>query len=329
MELVFAVVLGVVMGLSVVGAGAWLIGRRLRAVEVDIDSTDRRIAEAVGILQQSLTTVGTGHQEALASVSRQLGEVSTAAKQLADQTRRLEEIRDALRVPGPRGGMGELLLENVLRDVLPAEAYSTQYEFSDGSRVDSVVRFADRLIPIDAKFPLTAFTEMSTSENDDELARARRRFVQAVRRHIDAVHDYVRPDDGTTEFALLYVPGESVFYEALRRDRGERLDTPLWQYAQERQVTLVSPNSLYVYLQTIAMAMRGKALERSARVVQDRLALLTRQTTRVLEEFGVLGNHLRNARRKYDDVDEGLRKIHEDLQDQPDIASTLDGPVEE
>ncbi len=327
MELAVGVVLGVVTGLIAAGTGAWLIGRRLRAVEADLETTDRRMAEAVGTLQQSMTTVGTGHQEALASVSRQLGEVSATAKQLADQTQCLEEIRDALRVPGPRGGMGELLLENVLRDVLPADAYSTQHEFSDGGRVDAVVRFGDRLIPIDAKFPLTAFNEMSAAETDVDRAQARRRFVQAVRRHIDAVHDYVRPDDGTADFALLYVPGEGVFYEALRRDRGERLDTPLWQYAQERHVTLVSPNSLYVYLQTIAMAMRGQALERSARQVQDRLARLTRQLARVLGEFNVLGTHLRNARGKFDDVDDGLRRIQEELQDHP--TSTTNGPAEE
>ena len=327
MELVLGVILGVIIGLVVAGMGAWLIGRRLRAVEADLETTDRRMSEAVGSLQQSLMTVGTGHQQALASVSRQLGEVSATAKQLADQTQRLDEIRDALRLPGPRGGMGEILLENLLRDVLPADAYSTQHEFSDGGRVDAVVRIADRLIPVDAKFPLTAFSEMSTAETDAELAQARRRFVQAVRRHIDAVHDYVRPDDGTADFALLYVPGESVFYEALRRDRGERLDTPLWQYAQERHVTLVSPNSLYVYLQTIAMALRGQALEGSVRQVQDRLARLTRQLTHVLGEVNVLGRHLRNARGKYDDVDESLRRIHEELQGQ--LPLTSNGPAEE
>lgn len=321
MDLAVGVVAGFFVGIVMAGVFVWLVRSRLRAVEAGVEAADRRVADAVGHLHQALATVGTGQQQALASVSRQLGEVAVTAKQLAVQTQRLDEIRDALRVPGPRGGMGELLLENVLRDVLPDDTYATQHEFSNGSRVDAVVRFGNLLIPIDAKFPLTAFNAMVGAETDAERADARKSFVQSVRRHIDAVHAYVRPDDGTAAFALLYIPGESVFYEALRRDRSERANAPLWQYAHERRVTLVSPNSLYVYLQTIAMALQGQAIERSAQHVQDRLARLTREIARVLEDCSVLGTHLRNARGKYEDVEHGLVRIQEELRDRPSSVS--------
>lgn len=314
MEIVIAVVVGVAVGAVVSAAVFWLVNQRVRSLESTVLGADQRLSQSMTAVQQSLTAVGTGNQQALAEVSRQLGEIATMARQLADQTERLSELRDALRAPGPRGGLGEVLLENLLRDVLPAGAYATQHTFVDGSRPDAVVRFADRLIPIDAKFPMAGFQALVQAPTEDESKVARRRFLRAVRRHVDDVHRYIRPDEGTVDYALMYVPGENVFHEIVRQERGEDPEGAVWRYAQRRRVAPVSPNTLYVYLQTIALALQGMAVERNARAIQDRLARLTQEFGEVLGDFDVLGTHLRHARAKYEDVERLLVRLRERLE---------------
>ncbi|MBM4438355.1 MAG: DNA recombination protein RmuC, partial [Actinobacteria bacterium] len=169
----------------------------MRGLEARLRDSDQRLGHALTAVQQMLVTAGAGSQETLSRLSQQLSEVGVTARQLAEQTQRLGELREALRAPGPRGGLGEVLLENLLRDVLPGGAYDTQFTFRDGTRVDAVVRLGDRLIPIDAKFPLTAFEPLVAAVTDDERRSARRRYLQAIRQHVDAVRRYVRPDEGT------------------------------------------------------------------------------------------------------------------------------------
>ena len=317
MEIVIAVVVGAAVGAVVSVAAIWLINQRLRSLESTVHGADQRLAQSMNAMQQSLVATGTGSQKALADVSRQLGEISTMARQLAEQTARLSELREALRAPGPRGGLGEVLLENLLRDVLPAGNYAVQHSFADGSRPDAVVRFADRLIPIDAKFPTAGFQALVQASTAEDGKAARRRFLRAVRQHVDDVHRYIRPDEGTVDYALMYVPGENMFHEIVRQERGEDPESAVWRYAQRQRVAPVSPNTLYVYLQTIALALRGMAVERNTRAIQDRLAGLTQEFGEVLGDFDVLGTHLRHARVKYEDVERLLLRLRERLEAPP------------
>src|SRR5438552_13620909 len=157
--------------------------------------------------QQVLTQTG--------STQRTLGELGATLATLGEQSARIGELakdvgslNDLFRAPKLRGGFGELMLERVLADNLPANAYQLQYGYRDGSRVDAIVRFAGRIVPIDAKFPIESFTAL-VGAGDDAARRAKRRaFLAQVRRHIDAVAKYVSPADGTIDFALMYVPSE-------------------------------------------------------------------------------------------------------------------------
>lgn len=313
MDATVAILAGVLVGVVAGVLTAVLVGARMRGLEARLRDSDQRLGHALTAVQQMLVTAGAGSQETLSRLSQQLSEVGVTARQLAEQTQRLGELREALRAPGPRGGLGEVLLENLLRDVLPGGAYDTQFTFRDGTRVDAVVRLGDRLIPIDAKFPLTAFEPLVAAVTDDERRSARRRYLQAIRQHVDAVRRYVRPDEGTVPYALMYLPGEHLYYEMLRLERGDDPDAALWRHAQQQRVAPVSPNTLYVYLHTVALGLQGPAVERRARAVHDRLARLTHEFGELLKEFDTLGTHLRNARGKYDDVERTLARWRERL----------------
>src|SRR5438309_7834363 len=166
------------------------------------------LSRALGATEQQVATqAGTTHRT-LNDLSRQLGTLSEQSQRIGELAKDIGSLQDLLRAPKARGGFGELLLERLLHDALPAGAYEIQYTYKDGSRVDAVVRYAGRIVPIDAKFPNESWTAL-VGAGDDAARRAKRRaFLAQVRRHIDAGAKYVSPADGTVEFALMYVLSE-------------------------------------------------------------------------------------------------------------------------
>lgn len=305
-------VAGVVVAVAVIAAGAALLWR-LTQIDRTVNASEQRLRSALESVQFNLAQVTTSNQESLMKVTESLGALGESTAGLLVETEKLGELREAFKVPGPRGGFGELLLENALGDVLSADQYAVQHSFDDGSRVDAVVRIGDRLVPIDSKFPTASFEELVAAANEDDRKRARRTFLRAVRGHVDDVARYIKPDEGTVDYALMYVPAENVFQQIVIRDRADEAGSAPIDYAQSRGVVLTSPNTLYLYLQTIATALRGFAIEQHAREISDQVSRLATDFTVILQDYGVLGTHMSNARSKYEDVDKALDRFRERL----------------
>src|SRR6266545_7301627 len=147
----------------------------------------------LGATEQQLTTQTGATQRALSDLSRQLGTLSEQSQRIGDLAKDIGSLQDLLRAPKARGGFGELLLERLLHDALPASAYEIQYTYKDGSRVDAIVRYAGRIVPIDAKFPNETWNALAKAADETERRVKKRAFLQQVRRHIDAVGRYVSP----------------------------------------------------------------------------------------------------------------------------------------
>ncbi|MBI2983403.1 MAG: DNA recombination protein RmuC, partial [Chloroflexi bacterium] len=180
-------------------------------------ATTTSVGELRGELQRTLTTaeerMGTqsgATQRALTDLARQLGELSARSERIGELAREVGSLHDLLKVPQPRGGFGELMLERLLADNLPAGAFELQHTFRDGLRVDAIVRSGGRIVPIDAKFPLEAFQALLAAKTDDERRSKRSAFLQQVKRHVDAAGRYVRPEESTIDLAFMYVPSEQV-----------------------------------------------------------------------------------------------------------------------
>src|SRR5437773_3651306 len=203
---------------SVVAARAELVGAPAPEQPVRI----ARLREGLELVQRSQSAVG----ERLDNTSRVVGEVQKGLGELREATAKVYEVgrdvaslHDILRAPKLRGGLGEFLLGDLLAQVLPPAHFTLQHAFRSGERVDAVVRLGDGLVPVDAKFPLEDFRRLLEAADDDERARARKAFVAQVRRHIDDIATkYVLPDEGTYDFALMYIPAENVYYETIIRD---------------------------------------------------------------------------------------------------------------
>src|SRR5204862_671166 len=204
---VLLILLVVVAGVAALSA--WLprvLDRLLTARNSEMDGrlqtmneiVDRRLAELDTKVDRRLEHA----TKQTNAIYQKLGAVGEATQLLAEQAKGLGELQQILRPPKARGGFGELLLAQLLGDRLPPTAYSLQYGFSGGERVDAVIR-VDRLVPIDSKFPLDNFERMVAADNDIERQQHEKLFARDVKGHVDAISSkYIRPDEGTYDFAF-------------------------------------------------------------------------------------------------------------------------------
>jgi DNA recombination protein RmuC len=228
---------------------------------------------------------------------------------MLERAKDLARLEQALRPPKARGGFGEILLGNLLRDRLPPDAYALQHGFAGGERVDAVIR-ADRLVPVDAKFPLDNYERLASAESDDERTLHEKAFARDLKQHIDAIATkYVRPAEGTYDFALMYLPSEAVYYELVCGKTGSLLT-----YAHERRVFPVSPTTFTAYLQVIVLGLKGLQIEQHAQEVMAYCAQLQRDFGRFKEDFELVGTHVGRAQSKYAEAEKRLDRFEGKLE---------------
>ena len=278
------------------------VDRRLQGVT---ETMDRRLAELDTKVDRRLENAS----QTTNKIHERLGKVDEATTQMLERAKDLARLEHALRPPKARGGFGELLLENLLRDRLPPSAYDMQHTFDSGERVDAVVR-VERVIPVDSKFPLDNYTRLVEAETDDERQLAERQFARDVKQHIDAIAGkYIRPDEGTYDFAFMYIPVEAVYYELACGKTGALLS-----YAHERRVFPVSPTTFTAYLQVIALGLRGLQIEQHAHEVMAYVAELQRDFERFGDDFDKIGTHLGHAQSKYHEAGKRLDRFETKLE---------------
>ena len=266
---------------------------------------DRRLEGMTATLDRRLETAS----QAASQIHGQLGELRQANAEMLASAGELKKIGDVLRPPKARGGFGELLLGNLLRDRLPRDAYELQYGFAGGERVDAVIR-VERLVPIDAKFPLDNFERLVAAETDEERALYEKAFARDLKNHVDAIAEkYIRPDEGTYDFALMYLPAESVYYELVCGSTGALL-----QYAHGKRVFPVSPTTFTSQLQVIALGLKGMQIEQNAHEVMAYLGQLQQDFARFRDDFELVGKHLGHAQSKHSEAERRLDRLDAKLE---------------
>lgn len=246
------------------------------------------------------------------SVHKQLGQLDESSRHIFNLGKDISRLQSALSAPKFRGQMGELFLQDLLSQILPPDHYATQHPFKGGEKVDAVVKLQAGMVPVDAKFPLENFRRLMESEGE-ENARGRKEFIRDVKKHIDAIASkYIRTDEGTFDFALMYIPAENIYYEVIIRDE-DQTGMQLFQYALNKRVIPVSPNSFYAYLQTILLGLRGLRIEQSAREMIDHLTRLGKEFDRFTDAFRLVGKHLDNSSKQYGEAEKRLGKIEDKM----------------
>lgn len=278
-----------------------------------LSQVNLRLKESSELIQKTNQGLGErmdGVTRVFGDVKGSLGKLDEASQRIFEVGRDISGLKQILQAPKVRGGLGELFLENLLSQMLPTEHYVLQHQFKSGIKVDAAIRLGGSLIPVDAKFPLPAFQKILDAHDDAERRAARSLFTKDVRKRIDEVSKYILPDEGTFDFALMYIPAENVYYEVITREGEESIA----DYALARKVIPVSPNTMYAYLQAIVLGLRGMKIEENAKEIRDSLGRLKGDLGRFKEHFDTLGKHLNNSKGKYDEASSVLAKFEAKLE---------------
>ena len=277
----------------------------------------RQLQDGMQLLQSGQSTMGERLDNAakiVGAVQGSLGTLREATQRVVDIGRDIQGLEQVLKSPKVRGGLGETLLEQVLAQMLPREHWTMQHGFKSGEKVDAVIRINERLVPVDAKFPLENFRRLVAEPEEERRRPLRKAFTRDVKLRVDEIaKKYILPDEATYDFALMYVPAENVYYEIIIKD-DESEDESIAAYALSRRVVPVSPNSMYAYLQVIILGLRGLRIEANAREIQSDLARLGVDLDKVRDHLGKLGTHLGNAQKQFDETQRHLVRFEDKLE---------------
>jgi len=277
----------------------------------------QQIGQLTQNINQQLQNMSTQFQKTtgnigstLGDVKKDLGKMEEVTREVLDKAKSISTLENLLRAPKFRGGFGELFLGDLLAQILPPAHYELQYKFKSGEKVDAVVKIGNNLVPIDSKFPLENFKRYLAEENSKEKEVLRKKFASDVKRHIDEIAEkYILPDEGTYDFALMYIPAENIYYETILKEENLGEERSVFSYAIQKRVIPVSPNSFFAYLQVIVLGLKGLQIEKSAQYIFQSLARLQGDLSRFKNDFQILGTHLVNAKSKFDDAERRLDKF--------------------
>lgn len=307
-----------VAAIVIAGLGllAWYLNRQLQDLKKPrtdetmtewIKTVSHDIAETRKTLQDSLLSSSRHLSDSLSKQTKDIhdrlsraaeviGELKREAGQFSEVGRSMKELHEFLKSPKLRGNIGEQVLSDLITQMIPKNSFHFQYQFQSGDRVDAAIKTDAGILPIDSKFPMENFQRMVGAEQKADRDRAGKDFANDVRRHIRTIATkYIAPDEGTTDFAMMYVPSESVFYEIATNPE-------LMDYARSQRIYPVSPNTMYATLSIIMRAFQGREFAAKSRQVLHLLHAVEKDYGALQESMGVLGSHLGNAYNKFNDV---------------------------
>ena len=290
----------------------------VRALDQRLDvitaEMNRTFAQALQHATQSLTgTIGSVRDETRAAIQQQslqvtqtLGDLKATNNRILEQSRSLDEFQRMLQSPKLRGDFGEFTLEQMLRDLLPSQHYECQAPIGRG-RVDALIRTPYGSLCIDCKFPLDNFRRALQETETPARDAAMKQFCGDVKGRIKEIADrYVLPPE-TLDVAFMFVPAENVYYEVIGRPE-------LLTYSRQYNVVPVSPNTMYAYIQAIAVGFRGMKIQEEAKRVHEMLAGLTTRFGKFQDHFNMVGKHLDNAKGQYERAMRDVERIDATLQ---------------
>jgi len=268
----------------------------LKSTNTRIDEQNKNIVSTLQSSTQSLNERLDNAARFIAAVQKNIGEVTELGRGMKDLT-------EFLKSPKLRGNVGEHILKQLLSQMLPKQSFHLQYSFKSGSVVDAAIKTNNGIIPIDAKFPMENFRKLASGKDEKERISAEKRFVSDVKKHIDDISKkYILTDEGTIDYALMYLPSEAVYYEIVN-------NTTLFEYSGTKRVLPVSPMTFYAYMRTILASFEGAKIESEAKKILATIKALQKDYGKVEESLSVLTRHLTNAYHQMTNVASGFAAL--------------------
>ena len=325
MEITSLLVILIVLVLGFV-ALFWFLNKKLSPANKEDD-------KAMLLLQNQMNemnrTLDSHFKESSRILQKQFGSSATIIKDVTERLTRLDEtnkqvvgfadqlkgLQDILKNPKQRGVLGEYYLETLLKNIFPPGVYKMQYGFKDGSIVDAVIFYQEKVIPVDSKFSLENYNRILEAQTDDERAKLEKAFSNDLKLRIDETSKYIKPEENTTDFAFMFIPAEAIYYDLLVNQVGSVKSNTrhLINYAHEKKVTIVSPTSFAAYLQTVLQGMRTEQIEESTKEIYKRVLVLARHIGAYEKYIQKMGGHLETTVNTYNLAYKELGKIDKDV----------------
>jgi DNA recombination protein RmuC len=269
----------------------WLkdLGQR---VEKSTSSVDEKLTKNMQMFNTRLDKAA----EIIGRVQKNIGEFSEIGRSMKD-------LQDFLSSPKLRGNIGEQILKDLLKQNFPSDSYSLQYSFKNGFKVDAVIKTSNGLIPIDSKFPMENFRKILKETSDDLKKSYKKLFISDVKKHIsDISKKYILVEQGTVDYALMYIPSEVIYYEVIN-------DAELFDYSGNQRVLPVSPMSFYAYMKAILMSFEGEKIQSKAKEILDVLRSIKSDYEKIDSSWSILIKHITNAYNQVSQVSKNLLSL--------------------
>src|SRR3972149_1698117 len=271
---------------------------------------DRGLGQSTDIIQKQFGESA----KIIREVTERLTKLDETNRQVVNFAEQLRKLQDVLQNPKQRGILGEYYLETVLKNVLPPGSFQMQYSFKDGNIVDAAVFVDKRIIPIDSKFSLENYNRILETAGLEEKKKYEKALVNDLKTRIDETSKYVRPQEGTMEFAFMFIPSEAVYYDLLINKVGSVIeDKNLIAYAGQKKVIVVSPTSFLAYLQTVLHGLKNQKISEQAQDIIKQVTSLARHLLTYQDNFQKIGKNLGTTVSAYDKAYQEFSKIDRDI----------------
>jgi len=277
---------------------------------------DRKMSETTKHMSDSMKTQFTESSKLIKDVTEGLVKLDQTNQQVVSFADQLRQLQDILKNPKQRGVLGEYYLETLLKNVLPPDSYEMQKSFSDGTIVDAAVFVKDKIIPIDSKFSLENYNRMAETRDEAEREKLKKVFENDLKLRIMETSKYIRPSEGTMDFAFMFIPHEAIYYDLLTNKVGGvggEDENLIQRAASKYKVIIVSPTSFLAYLQTVLQGLKAMKIEETAKDIIKNVEQLSKHLGAYEEYYGKLGSAISTTVNQYNLAGKEFKKIDKDI----------------
>ncbi len=291
----------------------------LKSMQRTIEVTNRTLNDAMrgSTVEMTRTLQNNTKQlnERLDEAARVIGALNKHVGEMSEMGKGIKSLQEFLQSPKLRGNIGEQVLKDMIGQSFPKNSFHMQYAFKSGMKVDAVLKTDAGLLCIDSKFPMENFTVLHNGETESIRNSAKKDFISDVKKHIsDISKKYILPEEGTMDFALMYIPSESVYYDIANMDE-------LMEYARKERVYPVSPNTLYAHLQVLLLSYQGKEMEQKSRELFRLFRAIQKDYEKIQDQMGVLGKHVGNAYNAFSGVSGAFQVLGQKISNSRELES--------
>lgn len=295
-------------------------------------TVDQKIGESTRHMNESVRAQLGESASLIREVTKGLTKLDETNRQVVSFADQLQNLQDILKNPKHRGILGEYYLETLLKNVLAPAQYQMQYGFQNGEIVDAAVFVKDKIIPIDSKFSLENYNRLTETTDPGEKERLEKMFVNDLKMRIQETAKYIRPEEGTMDFAFMFIPHEAIYYDLLINRIGAVTDDTenlIQRAAGKYKVIIVSPTSFLAYLQTVLQGLKAMQIEETAKDIVKRVGELSLHLKKYEEYHARLGSSLEAVVNRYNDSSKEFRKVDKDVMRVTGASAGLEAPLVE